>query len=80
MRVANELGRGDANATKFSIKVLMSTGLMIGLFFWALCLGFSSKLGFLFSQDEEVVQSVADLSLLLAFTVLLGSIYPLLSG
>ncbi|KAL3841100.1 hypothetical protein ACJIZ3_025691 [Penstemon smallii] len=80
VRVANELGRGDAKAVKFSIKVLMSTSVSIGLFFWILCLVFGSKIGYLFSSEEEVVQSVSDLSLLLAFTVLLGSIFPVLSG
>ncbi|KAK4481813.1 hypothetical protein RD792_012724 [Penstemon davidsonii] len=80
VRVANELGRGDAKAVKFSIKVLMSTSVSIGLFFWILCLVFGSKIGYLFTSEEEVVQSVSDLSLLLAFTVLLGSIFPVLSG
>lgn len=80
MRVANELGRGDAKAAKFSIKVLMSTSAIIGLFFWILCLVFSKKIGYLFTSEEEVAQSVSDLSLLLAFTVLLGSIFPVLSG
>ncbi|KAI3444232.1 hypothetical protein Pfo_000897 [Paulownia fortunei] len=80
VRIANELGRGDAKAAKFSIKVLMSTSALIGLFFWILCLVFSKKIGYLFTNEEEVAQSVSDLSLLLAFTVLLGSIFPVLSG
>ncbi|XP_011070003.1 protein DETOXIFICATION 24 isoform X2 [Sesamum indicum] len=80
VRVANELGRGDAKATKFSIKVLMGTSVAIGLFFWILCLVFGNKLGYLFTNEEEVVQTVSDLSLLLAFSVLLNGIYPVLSG
>ncbi|XP_011069992.1 protein DETOXIFICATION 24-like [Sesamum indicum] len=80
VRVANELGKGDAKATKFSIKVLISTSVMIGLLFWILCLVFGNKLGYLFTNEEEVAQTVSDLSLLLAFSVLLSSIYPVLSG
>lgn len=80
VRVANELGRGDAKATKFSIKVLLTTSSVIGLFFWILCLVFGAKIGYLFTNEDEVVQSISDLSLLLAFTVLLGSIFPVLSG
>ncbi|CDP19066.1 unnamed protein product [Coffea canephora] len=80
VRIANELGRGDAKATKFSIKVLLSTSIVIGLFFWVLCLVFGSKIGYLFSEEKEVAESVSDLSLLLAFSVLLNSIYPVLSG
>ncbi|CAA0837373.1 MATE efflux family protein [Striga hermonthica] len=80
VRVANELGRGDANAVKFSIKVLLTTSVVIGLSFWILCLIFGQKLGYLFTNDEAVVRSVSDLSILLAFSVLLNSIYPVFSG
>ncbi|KAI3444233.1 hypothetical protein Pfo_000898 [Paulownia fortunei] len=80
VRVANELGRGDAKATKFSIKVLTSTSIIIALLFWILCLVFGNKLGYLFTNEEEVVQNVSDLSPLLAFSVLLNGIYPVLSG
>ncbi|KAL2480859.1 MATE efflux family protein [Abeliophyllum distichum] len=80
VRVANELGRGDTKAVKFSTKVLMSTSVLIGLFFWILCLVFGNKIGYLFTDDEEVAQSVADLSIILAFSVLLGSVFPVLSG
>ncbi|CAA2989690.1 DETOXIFICATION 24-like [Olea europaea subsp. europaea] len=80
VRVANELGRGDAKAVKFSIKVLTSTSVLIGLFFWILCLVFGNKIGYLFTNDEEVASSVTDLSILLAFSVLLNSIFPIFSG
>ena len=80
MRVANELGAGDAAATRFSIKVVMATSVVIGAVFWILCLIFGSKLGYLFTRDEDVVVAVAGLSLLLAFTLLLNAIYPVLSG
>ncbi|EYU35651.1 hypothetical protein ABFS82_10G145000 [Erythranthe guttata] len=80
VRVANELGRGDAKAVKFSIKVILSTSTLIGLVFWILCLVFGNKLGYLFTDDEEVAKSVADLSILLAFSVLFNSIYPVFSG
>ncbi|GFP82097.1 protein transparent testa 12 [Phtheirospermum japonicum] len=58
----------------------MSSLFSIGLFFSIICLVFSKKIGYLFTGEEEVTRSVSDLSLLLAFTVLLGSIYPVLSG
>ncbi|XP_019186793.1 PREDICTED: protein DETOXIFICATION 24 isoform X1 [Ipomoea nil] len=80
VRIANELGRGDAKAARFSIKVLVSTSLIIGVIFWILCMVFGSKIGYLFTNEQEVADSVADLSLLLSFSVLLNSIYPVLSG
>ncbi|KAH6818636.1 hypothetical protein C2S51_002239 [Perilla frutescens var. frutescens] len=72
VRVANELGRGDAKAVKFSIKVLMGSSVSIGVLISIVCLVFSNKIGYVFTSQEEVVQSVADLSLLLALTVFLG--------
>ncbi|KAL5767740.1 hypothetical protein ACOSQ2_014523 [Xanthoceras sorbifolium] len=80
VRVSNELGRGNAKAAKFSIKVILSTSLCLGVFFWALCLIFSRKIGYLFSSNEEVVQYVSSLSVLLAFSILLNSVQPVLSG
>lgn len=80
VRVANELGRGNAKAVKFSIKVLLGTSIAIGLFFFILCLAFGSKLAYLFTSDDQVAETVSDLSILLSFSVLLNSIYPVLSG
>ena len=80
MRVSNELGRGNAEAAKFSMKVILCTSLCIGVFFWALCLIFGHQIGYLFTSDEEVAKSVADLSVLLSFSVLLNSVQPILSG
>ncbi|KAL0346085.1 UNVERIFIED_CONTAM: protein DETOXIFICATION 24 [Sesamum radiatum] len=80
VRIANELGRGDAKATKFSIKVLITTSVVIGVFFTILCLVFGHNIGYLFTNDVEVAESVSNLSVLLAISVLLNSIYPVLSG
>lgn len=80
VRVANELGRGNAKAAKFSIKVLLGTSIAIGVFFFVLCLIFGKKLAYVFTDDERVADTVSDLSLLLSFSVLLNSIYPVLSG
>ncbi|KAK9051463.1 hypothetical protein SSX86_028090 [Deinandra increscens subsp. villosa] len=80
VRVANELGRGNAKAVKFSIQVLLGTSIAIGVFFFVLCLVFGKKLAYLFTDDDRVADTVSDLSLLLSFSVLLNSIYPVLSG
>lgn len=80
VRVANELGRADAKAAKFSIKVLLSTSFIIGVVFFLLVLIFGNRIGYWFSNEKAVVESVSDLSLLLAFSVLLNSIYPVITG
>lgn len=80
MRIANELGRGNAKAAKFSIKVLLGTSIAIGTFFFVLFLVFRKKLAYFFTDDERVADTVEDLSLLLSLSVLVNSIYPVLSG
>ncbi|KAJ9563901.1 hypothetical protein OSB04_009061 [Centaurea solstitialis] len=80
VRVANELGGGNAKAIKISIKVLLGTSITIGVFFFVLCLAFGKKLAYAFTDDEKVADIVSDLSLLLSFSILLNSIYPVISG
>ena len=80
VRVANELGKGNAKATKLSIKVSLSTSVILGIFFCIACLAFGNKIGYWFTTDKEVAETVSDLSLLLAFSMLLNSVYPVLSG
>ncbi|XP_024031184.1 protein DETOXIFICATION 24 isoform X2 [Morus notabilis] len=80
VRVSNELGRGNAKAAKFAIKVILSTSIVIGVVFWILCLIFGRQISYLFTDEEEVADVVSDLSVLLAFSILLNGIYPVLSG
>ncbi|KAF5749138.1 putative Multidrug resistance pump [Tripterygium wilfordii] len=80
VRVSNELGKGDAKAAKFSIKVILCTSLSVGVFFWALCLAFGRKIAFLFTNDKAVAEYVSSLSVLLAFSVLFNSSQTVFSG
>ncbi|XP_011013210.1 PREDICTED: protein TRANSPARENT TESTA 12-like [Populus euphratica] len=80
VRISNELGMGNAKAAKFSIKVALGTSIIIGIIFWILCLIFSREISYLFTSSEEVAESVSRLHVLLAFSMLLNSIYPVLSG
>ncbi|KAI5659560.1 hypothetical protein M9H77_28353 [Catharanthus roseus] len=80
VRVANELGRGNAKAVKFSIKVLLTTSVAIGVFFWILILIFGNEIGFLFTDVKAVADGVSSLSMLLGISILLNGIYPVLSG
>ncbi|XP_059647266.1 protein DETOXIFICATION 24-like isoform X1 [Cornus florida] len=80
VRVANELGRGNAEAARFSVKVISITSLCIGLFFAVLCLIFGHSMSYLFTSNEEVAESVSSLSVLLALSILLNSLQPVFSG
>ncbi|KAI4386617.1 hypothetical protein MLD38_004535 [Melastoma candidum] len=80
VRVSNELGRGNAKAAQFSMKVNIVTSGSVGVVFWILCLAFGRKLAYVFTSDEEVIEEVSNLVVLLAFTILLNSIQPSQSG
>lgn len=80
VRVANELGRGDAKAVRFAINTILGTSIVIGVIVFILCLVFGSQLGYLFTKEAAVADAVSDLSILLALSVLFNSIYPVFSG
>ncbi|KAK3198251.1 hypothetical protein Dsin_021666 [Dipteronia sinensis] len=80
VRVSNELGKGNAKAAKFSIIVNLTTSTLLGIIFFIICLLFGREISYLFSTNEEIAESVSSLSVLLAFSMLLNSIQPVLSG
>ncbi|XP_027359726.1 protein DETOXIFICATION 27 [Abrus precatorius] len=80
VRVANELGAGNGKGAKFATTVSVVTSVIIGLFFWMLILILHDKFGYIFSNSKAVLDEVNNLSLLLAFTILLNSVQPVLSG
>ncbi|KAL6272372.1 hypothetical protein ACE6H2_023064 [Prunus campanulata] len=80
VRVSNELGRGSAKAAKFSVVVIVLTSLSIGFVLFLLFLFLRERLAYIFTTNEEVAKKVAELSPLLAFSILLNSVQPVLSG
>ncbi|CAI9272010.1 unnamed protein product [Lactuca saligna] len=80
VRVANELGAGNGKGARFATIVAVTTSAVIGLFFWLLIMLFHNELALIFTNSEPVLDAVSKLSLLLAFTILLNSIQPVLSG
>ncbi|KAJ6763204.1 PROTEIN DETOXIFICATION [Salix purpurea] len=80
VRVSNELGRGSSKAAKFSIVVTVLTSFSIGLVLFLIFLFVRGKLAYIFTTSHEVASAVADLSPLLAFSILLSSVQPVLSG
>uniref|UniRef100_A0A2N9GD65 Polysaccharide biosynthesis protein C-terminal domain-containing protein n=1 Tax=Fagus sylvatica TaxID=28930 RepID=A0A2N9GD65_FAGSY len=80
VRVANELGRGSSKAAKFSIVVTVLVSISIGFVLFLCFLFLRGRVAYIFTQNEEVVEAVANLSPLLAVSILLNSIQPVLSG
>ncbi|PKA57955.1 Protein transparent TESTA 12 [Apostasia shenzhenica] len=80
VRVANELGAGSAKNAKFSIVVVVTSSLVIGFVLFVLFLLFRGSISYIFTESSKVASAVADLSPLLAFSILLNSVQPVLSG
>ncbi|GFP90853.1 protein transparent testa 12 [Phtheirospermum japonicum] len=80
VRVANELGAGNGKGAKFATTVSVIQSILIGLIFWLLILFFDNELALIYTSSKIVLEAVSKLSLLLAFTVLLNSVQPILSG
>lgn len=80
MRVANELGAGNAKGAKFACVVSVATTVLVGFIFWLIIVAFNKNLALIFTSSSSVIQMVNELAMLLAFTVLINCIQPVLSG
>lgn len=80
VRISNELGAKRPKAAKFAIIVVLMNSVSIGLFFFVLILALRDVYGVPFTSNPEVVHSIANLAIVFAFSLLLNSIQPVLSG
>ncbi|XP_043711953.1 protein DETOXIFICATION 33-like [Telopea speciosissima] len=80
VRISNELGARRPRAAKFSIIVVVLTSAMIGLVFFTLVLLLRNVYALPFTNSPEVAKAVSHLALILAFTLLLNSVQPVLTG
>ncbi|KAG8089200.1 hypothetical protein GUJ93_ZPchr0011g28254 [Zizania palustris] len=80
VRVSNELGAGRARRAKFAIFNVVATSFSIGFVLFVFFVIFRGRLAYIFTESEAVADAVDDLSLLLAFSILLNSVQPVLSG
>ncbi|XP_021891130.1 protein DETOXIFICATION 27-like [Carica papaya] len=80
VRVSNELGAGNGKAAKFATVVAVIQSTLIGVIFCGMIVIFRDKLSFIFSSSPDVLREVDHLAFLLAVTILLNSIQPVLSG
>ncbi|XP_052206439.1 protein DETOXIFICATION 41-like [Diospyros lotus] len=80
VRVSNELGAGHPMVAKFSVVIVSGTSIAISIVFSAIVLIFKVGLSKLFTSDSEVIEAVSSLTPLLAISVFLNGIQPILSG
>lgn len=80
VRVSNELGAGNAKAAKFSVVVVSIAAVLIGLIPMAIVLASRDVFPYIFTNSNAVAKETTRLSTLLALTVLLNGLQPVLSG
>ncbi|KAF9621542.1 hypothetical protein IFM89_022769 [Coptis chinensis] len=80
IRVGGELEGAHPTVAKFSAVVANCNSLLISLIFCAIVLLYGGTLSKAFTSDIEVIKAVSDFSPLLAFSIFLNGIEPILSG
>ncbi|KAF2309956.1 hypothetical protein GH714_005778 [Hevea brasiliensis] len=80
VRVSNELGAGNARLAKLSVIVVSVTSISIGVICMAVVFATRDYFPYLFTTSEAVGNETTKLAVLLAVTVLLNSLQPVLSG
>ncbi|KAF8674843.1 hypothetical protein HU200_047974 [Digitaria exilis] len=80
IRVSNELGANRPKETKFAVAVAVSTSIVIGAIFMCIVFIWRTSLPRFFSDSQEVIHGASRLGYLLAVTIFMSSIWPVLSG
>ncbi|XAR60184.1 hypothetical protein NMG60_11033446 [Bertholletia excelsa] len=80
VRISNELGAGHPRVAQVSVIVVTMTTIFISIFFGVIVLVFRVGLSKLFTSDTDVIEAVSNLTPLLAISIFLNGIQPILSG
>ncbi|XP_058081014.1 protein DETOXIFICATION 33-like [Magnolia sinica] len=80
VRVSNELGAGRPKVAEFSVVVAVSMSALFGILFTAAVLIARNHFPKLFTDKPEVIRETIKLGYLLAATIFLNSIQPVLHG
>ncbi|KAK7357300.1 hypothetical protein VNO80_16584 [Phaseolus coccineus] len=80
VRVSNELGLGRPRAAKYSVYVTVFQSLLLGVFFMAIVLTAKNYYALIFTNSLVLQEAVSKLGVLLAITMVLNSVQPVISG
>ncbi|KAA8526507.1 hypothetical protein F0562_008290 [Nyssa sinensis] len=80
IRVSNELGAGHPKAVAFSVLMVTLVSLIISVIGAMIVLAVRDVISYAFTEGEIVARAVSDLCPLLALTLILNGIQPVLSG
>lgn len=80
VRVSNELGARNPKSAAFSVVVVTVISFIISVIAALIVLALRDVISYAFTQGEAVAAAVSDLCPLLALTLLLNGVQPVLSG
>nr|CAD1841091.1 unnamed protein product [Ananas comosus var. bracteatus] len=80
VRVSNELGAGNPKSAAFSVLVVTVLSSIISVILAIVILCLRNYISYIFTEGETVARAVSDLCPLLAVTLILNGIQPVLSG
>lgn len=80
VRIGNELGAGHPRVARFAVIVVVSTCVILSLIISALVLILRTPLSELYTDSTDVIKAVSNLTPLLAISIFLNGIQPILSG
>ncbi|KAK9119813.1 hypothetical protein Scep_017906 [Stephania cephalantha] len=80
VRVSNELGAGHPRSAKFAIVVVVINSFLIGLILALILITFRKEYPTAFTNSEVVRKLVTNLTPLLAFSIVINSVQPVLTG
>ncbi|XP_047080193.1 protein DETOXIFICATION 35-like [Lolium rigidum] len=80
VRVSNELGSGRPRAAKHAVVAVILQSLVIGLLAMAVILAYRNSFAVLFTADRDMQAAVGKVAYLLAVTMVLNSVQPVISG
>nr|CAB3499086.1 unnamed protein product [Digitaria exilis] len=80
VRVSNELGAGNPKSAAFSVVVVTVLSFILSVLASVVILLCRDYISYIFTEGEDVSQAVSQLTPLLALTLILNGIQPVLSG
>ncbi|CAK9178231.1 unnamed protein product [Ilex paraguariensis] len=80
VRVGNELGAGHPKAAAFSVVIVTTSSFIISVIASIVVLALRHKISYLFTEGDIVANAVSDMCPLLAVTIVLNGIQPVLTG
>ncbi|XP_074570005.1 protein DETOXIFICATION 40-like [Curcuma longa] len=80
VRVGNELGAGNPKSAAFSVVIVTVLSLIISVVIAIVILCLRGHISYIFTEGETVARAVSDLCPLLAATLVLNGVQPVLSG